>query len=85
MNLKVLILIVLVEEFDYHGLNGIKRVIGVTGHEFDTKRDFYIIKLEKPIIEGNIYLLYIDFVSKLNDGLKGFYRSTYENEKGEKE
>ena len=73
------------EEFDYHGLNGIKRIIGVTGHEFDTKRDFYIIKLEKPIVAGNIYLLYIDFVSKLNDDLKGFYRSTYENEKGEKE
>ena len=85
MKIEVSIFIVLVEEFDYHGLVGTKRIIGVTGHEFDTMRDFYIIKLEKPIVDGNIYLLYIDFVSKLNDGLKGFYRSTYENEKGEKE
>ena len=64
---------------------GKQRTIGIAGYEFDTKRDFYIIKLERPIVLGNIYLVYIDFVSKLSDGLKGFYRSTYENENGETE
>ena len=59
--------------------------IEVVGHGFDIDREFYIIKLSKPIVKGNIYRVSIDFVSGLNDELRGFYRSTYKNEEGDEE
>ena len=73
---------VLVEELDNKG-NKLYE-IGVLDHEFDNDREFYITKLSKGITKGNQYRISIDFVSALGDNLKGFYRSSFKNEDGEK-
>ena len=44
-----------------------------------------MIKLSKQIEKGNIYRVSIDFVSELNDELRGFYRSTYKDKDGNEE
>ncbi|XP_019878515.1 aminopeptidase N isoform X3 [Aethina tumida] len=45
--------------------------------EFDKKNDFIIIHLEKPLKEDHKYEIKIKFNGTLNDGLAGFYRSSY--------
>ena len=72
----------LVEELDSNG-NKLYE-IGVLDYEFDNDREFYITKLSKGITKGNQYRISIDFVSALGDNLKGFYRSSFKNEDGEK-
>ena len=57
----------------------------VIGYEFDNDREFYVLKLDKKITEGNVYRVEMNFVSELNDELKGFYRSTYMNDNGDQE
>ena len=59
--------------------------IDIVGHEFDEDREFYILKLGKKIEKGNHYQISIDFVSELNDELRGFYRSTYKDKDGNEE
>ena len=51
--------------------------LGVLKHSFDKDREFYIAKLNTKLIEGNNYTIKMDFVAKLGDNLKGFYRSSY--------
>ena len=53
--------------------------INVTEHQFDKEREFYVINLSKPIVNGNLYRISLDFTSSLNDDLRGFYRSSYKN------
>ena len=60
-------------------------MIDIVGHEFDEDREFYILKLGKKIEKGNHYQISIDFVSELNDELRGFYRSTYKDKDGNEE
>ena len=57
--------------------------INVTGHQFDSEREFYVLNLSKPIVNENVYRISMDFTSSLNDDLRGFYRSSYQNEDGE--
>ncbi|KAJ8968398.1 hypothetical protein NQ317_007791 [Molorchus minor] len=53
--------------------------------EFDKDKDFLIISLEKPLAEDHKYEIFIQFKGKLDDGLAGFYRSSYSDKKnGEK-
>ena len=73
-----------VEELPSLDSNEVK-IIGITDYEFDKDREFYITKLNKPIVKGNYYRISMDFVSRLNDNLKGFYRSHYKNNEGKKE
>ena len=74
---------VVVEELDSNG----KKIadISVQGHEYDKDREFYITNLNKAIKKGNKYRISMEFVSSLNDNLKGFYRSNFKNEDGETE
>jgi len=74
---------VLVEELDNNG-NKLGE-ISVQGHEYDKDREFYITKLNKVITKGNKYRMSMDFISHLNDNLKGFYRSNFKNEEGQTE
>ena len=56
--------------------------VSIKEYEFDKDREFYITKLKKPIVKGKFYRISMDFVSSLNDNLKGFYRSNFKNEAG---
>ena len=56
--------------------------VSIKGYEFDEDREFYITKLNTPIVKGKFYRISMDFVSSLNDNLKGFYRSNFKNEAG---
>ena len=78
-------ILVTVEQFSRLGTGYEKYTLNVTGYEFDKSREFYVIKLLQPIVKGDKYRVTIDFVSKLNNGLSGFYRSSYINENGKKE
>ena len=73
-----------VNEFSSPG-NEKQGTIDIVGHEFDEDREFYILKLGKKIEKGNVYRVSIDFVSELNDELRGFYRSTYRDKDGNEE
>ena len=59
------------------------RSVAVVGHEYDDDREFYVAKLGAETQPGRKYRISMDFTGKLLDGLKGFYRSTYKNERGE--
>ena len=59
--------------------------IGVAGHDIDEDREFYITRLAGPLVAGRFYKISMKFVAKLNDNLKGFYRSVYTNDQGQKE
>lgn len=51
-------------------------------HDFDKSREFYIAHLDHLMVSGRDYVIRIKFVSKLSDGLHGFYRSGYRDEEG---
>ncbi|XP_050303200.1 aminopeptidase N-like [Anthonomus grandis grandis] len=44
---------------------------------YEKDHDFLIIHLNEPLIEDHRYEIYIPFKGILNDGLAGFYRSSY--------
>uniref|UniRef100_A0A146LYB5 Aminopeptidase n=3 Tax=Lygus hesperus TaxID=30085 RepID=A0A146LYB5_LYGHE len=46
--------------------------------EFDLKREFFVIHLNRPLEPGQ-YKVNIEFTGILNDALQGFYRSSYVN------
>jgi hypothetical protein len=52
-------------------------------HEYDGQREFYVIHLDAALRPETVYNVDIWFTAKLDDGLKGFYRSVYKNEKGQ--
>ena len=56
--------------------------VSIKDYEFDADREFYITKLNTPIVKGKFYRISMEFVSSLNDNLKGFYRSNFKNEAG---
>ena len=45
-------------------------------------REFFIANLERSVIPGKNYSIKINFEAKLNDNLKGFYRSKFEVKRG---
>ena len=55
---------------------------GILHHDFDEDREFYVAHLDHLMISGRDYMIRINFVSQLTDGLKGFYRSGYQDEEG---
>ena len=59
--------------------------IDVVSYSTDADREFYITYLDHEIESGAYYKISMTFVAKLNDNLKGFYRSVYKNEQGQKE
>ena len=53
--------------------------VPIVKHSYDLEREFYIAHLSQPLKPGNKYQIKIDYVAKLNDNLKGFYRSVYKD------
>lgn len=51
-------------------------------HEYNHEKQFYVAHLEEPLMEGQRYILSMDFEGHLNDQLHGFYRSTYRDADG---
>ncbi|KAK7082312.1 hypothetical protein SK128_000906, partial [Halocaridina rubra] len=58
--------------------------LGIDRHAYDPVRQFYIAHLARPLERGKKYVLSMNFEGHLNDQLHGFYRSSYEDAKGEK-
>ena len=59
----------------------------IIGHEYDLEREFYIVHIAEDLWQpGQITFHYITmrFTSFLNDGLSGFYRSSYTDDNGER-
>lgn len=56
------------------------KAIKISKSAFDSSNDndFYVITLEKPLQGAHKYKIYLPFSGKLEDGLAGFYRSSYE-------
>ncbi|XP_065352034.1 aminopeptidase N-like [Cloeon dipterum] len=51
----------------------------IIGHEFDTRNEFYIIKLKEELKSGSKYVIEIPFEGNLTTSLKGYYRSSYKD------
>ena len=51
----------------------------VAGIEYDTETEFLIVQLKQKVKlrKGFNYVLLMTFVGRLNDELRGFYRSSY--------
>lgn len=47
-------------------------------HDEQNTREIVTIHLTEVLKPGAVYKISIDFISKLNDELRGFYRSSYE-------
>ena len=48
--------------------------LNIIGHEYDKDREFYIIHLVEKLTAATDYVVFIPFLSILNDDLSGFYR-----------
>ena len=78
----------IIHAYDFDGVNGEAR--DSKNNKLKVKREFlyeknqyHIMELESEIKPGTYHLNYV-FTYDLKKNLKGFYESTYENEKGEK-
>ena len=49
--------------------------------EYDEEREFLIIHMNESLSVGKIYLVNVEYTGYLRDNLKGFYRSSYTDEK----
>merc|ERR1711971_1023922 len=54
--------------------------IGITGHDYDKDREFYISKLGETLQPGKMYSIKIAYTAYLKDNLKGLYRSVYKDQ-----
>ena len=54
----------------------------VIGHGYDSSREFYIAYVNRSGDATEMITISMDFVANLDDGLNGFYRSSYEDESG---
>jgi len=53
--------------------------VGITSYKYDADREFYILMLDRSTVPGHTYTIKIHFIAKLNDNLKGFYRSSFKD------
>lgn len=51
--------------------------IPITAHNYSKENSFYTVTLAEKLVPGGIYWYYIPFRGKLNEGLAGYYRSSY--------
>ncbi|XP_067128251.1 aminopeptidase N-like [Centruroides vittatus] len=65
-------------------LEGESDLPDITNFDRDEKRQFFIIKLDRPLKSGKKYTISMKYLGNLNDQLAGFYRSSYETSTGEK-
>ena len=59
--------------------------IEVSGVEYDTDREFVVLRLYRALESGRKYKVKILYTAFLRDNLKGFYRSVYTDQKTGKE
>ena len=53
--------------------------VPILKHDYDKDREFYIAHLSKALTPGHAYKISINYVARLSDNLKGFYRSVYKD------
>ena len=58
--------------------------VSIAEHYLEPERDFLVVEMKKSLSAGSNYTLDIKFLSKLSEGLSGFYRSTYADGSGKK-
>ncbi|CAB4005515.1 glutamyl aminopeptidase-like [Paramuricea clavata] len=58
-------------------------VIKLKRHFWYKKNEFYVMEAEQNLTSG-VYVISMEFIGKLDDDLKGLYRSTYKNQNGTK-
>lgn len=51
--------------------------VPITAHSYSKENDFYIVMLGQKMVPGSTYFYYIPFRGELNEGLAGYYRSSY--------
>ncbi|XP_065349192.1 aminopeptidase Ey-like [Cloeon dipterum] len=51
----------------------------IIGHEFDTRNEFYIIKVKEELKSGSKYVIEIPFEGNLTTGIVGYYRTSYQD------
>ncbi len=51
--------------------------VQIVSHNYAKENDFYIVMLGQRLIPGSTYLFFIPFKGILNEGLAGYYRSSY--------
>ena len=59
--------------------------VDISNIVYDLDREFFIINLRTSLVAGKTYVVRIHYMAKLNDNLKGFYRSAYRDHITEKE
>ncbi|KAK3895772.1 hypothetical protein Pcinc_000525 [Petrolisthes cinctipes] len=62
--------------------NSTEESVTITQHLYDHRRQFYTARLNRPLVAGQTYHLYMEYQGYLNDQLAGFYRSTYTDSDG---
>lgn len=55
--------------------------MSVESTDFDTDHEFFIVYTTEVLKKGRKYELYIPFAAELNQGLLGYYRSSYVDQK----
>lgn len=58
-------------------LDDTEQDIALDSIEINPLHDYYILKLSKPLVKSDRYLLRMPFMAELNTNLFGYYRSVY--------
>jgi hypothetical protein len=66
-----------------YSLYAIDTDIELKRHFWYKKNEFYVMEAEQNLTSG-VYVISMEFIGKLDDDLKGLYRSTYKNQNGTK-
>lgn len=59
--------------------------LNIQRHSYNNDSDFVIIELDDEIKQNQIYVIRMEFISNLRDGLDGFLKKVYKNRNGENE
>ena len=56
--------------------------VPIESHSYDNEYQYYIAELSEDLVVDEEYSIAMEFKGYLNDQLKGFYRSIYQDEDG---
>lgn len=77
-DLKILESDVSIKELNGAGANETTAAqIPISSHQYVKESDFYTVSTNQKLLAGRKYLLSIPFRGELNEGLAGYYRSSY--------
>lgn len=57
--------------------------LGIISHLYDNELNFMSVEADAELEVGEEYILTLKYTGYLNTNMRGFYRSSYENENGE--